>query len=135
MNKLQKLNHSRAISICIFKNKSFSFGYPGRVFELEANNEKDKFNWITALTELRNEIVKIKTGGYLQESDMELIKSRGRGDSTVKKWKANNIDKSTMEVKSFAICRANFKLVYIFKYCNSEKLKLLNFRKNYLIRN
>lgn len=94
------MNRLKIIGIYIYINKSFSFDYPGRVFELEADNEKDKFTWITALTELKSEIFKIKSGNYLKESEMESIQTRARGNTnnTQKKWKANNIDKSTMEV-------------------------------------
>jgi len=67
---------------------------------LEASNEKDKLTWITALTELKSEIFKIKKGEYIDENEMVLEQSRARvnTNNAQKKWKANNIDKSTMEV-------------------------------------
>lgn len=67
---------------------------------MEASNEKDKLTWITALTELKSEIFKIKKGEYIDENEMVLEQSRARvnTNNAQKKWKANNIDKSTMEV-------------------------------------
>lgn len=67
---------------------------------MEASNEKDKLTWITALTELKSEIFKIKKGEYIDENEMVLEQSRARANTNnvQKKWKANNIDKSTMEV-------------------------------------
>ena len=55
------------------------------------------------MTELKSEIFKIKRGDYIKESEMESLQTRAIGNTNQKKWKANNIDKSTMEVNSFLI--------------------------------
>lgn len=54
--------------------------------------------WLTALTTLRSEIFRLRKGGYIKEDEIETIQERKRSGTNNKKWKANNIDKSTMEV-------------------------------------
>lgn len=82
------------------KGKSFKIEIPGKVFELSASTEDEKINWVVGLGELKREIFKIKTGGYLNEKEMEELqnKERKENENQGKNWKMKNVTKTTMEV-------------------------------------
>ena len=56
--------------------------------------------WIVAITELKREIFKIKSGKDLNEKEIQDIQGRERSmsDNKGKNWKSKNVDKSVMDV-------------------------------------
>ena len=63
-------------------------------------------NWVVGIGELRREIFKIKSGGYMNDKQMEELQSKESAENNKqgRNWKTKNVDKSIMEVLNLLFC-------------------------------